>query len=280
MGFWRLTAQRRVELDSGGRMFYFCSGMSGDGVPLHEPVSSAETPEEMRLAHGRMLRRLAEICLKVAEGIGEEVDAARAEGVEPEPAPLSPLMQRLLGNDIGLSLSRIGRTLRLTLALERRMAGEDFTAAEQQKAEAARLRAEAQARREVNFDVNRETKQQAIVIAKAMTEEHLGEARLRETGRESELSQAERDALFRDLDERLWDDSDLEALDDYTVVDLVALMCAELGAPFNRADWADEEDLRGDWLGPDWEPPPRPITNPPNHPNWRPKPPPEAGPAP
>jgi hypothetical protein len=244
--------------------------MPDGGVLLHEPVSDAETPEEMRLAHGRMLRRMAEICLKVAEGIGEEVDAARAEA-EPAPVALSPLMQRLLGNDVSLSLSRIGRTLRLTLALERRMADEDFTASEQAKAEATRLRAEAQARREVNFDLTRETKQHAICIAKAVAEEHLTEARLRETGREGEISQTERDALFRDLDERLWDDSDLDALYDYTVVDLVALMCAELGTPFNRADWTDEDAIFDEWLDPDWKPPVRPITDPPNHPNWRPR---------
>jgi hypothetical protein len=220
--------------------------------------------EAMQDAHARMLRRMAEIVLDVAEAVRGEVMAAQAEpapaaapAAEPE-APAAPVrMSRLAGADVGLTLSRLSRSLRLTLALERRFADEERSFAEQARAqaeaeEAARTRAEAAWRAEL--DEARQTKADAIQIAKAMAVEQLKDKGIAE-------SEIDQESLFSDLNERLADDTDLEALVGYGVRDLVGLLCEHLGAPFNPRDFKDDLALRNEWLD---EVPP----DPPQHPGW------------
>src|SRR6202042_3017361 len=122
----------------------------------------------------------------------------------------------------------------------RRMADADFGRAEQRRAKADKLAADADAERRAALANTRDDKQDAISIAKAMTEAHMIE-HMRKQGVKLTFSQADRENLFSDLNERLYDDSDLEALEGYALADMVAQICPRFGTPFNPADWPDDE---------------------------------------
>lgn len=218
----------------------------GSSIPF-DPACAAGA-EDMRAAHARMLRRMAEIVLEVAEAVRDRVIEGAAAASQAEPAA-----PRAAPAEVGLTLSRLSR------ALERRFADEaaSFAAKEQAKAdEAASAAARSACYRQAALEGAREGKRDAIAIAKAMLLEQMDERG---------LEGLDREALFSDLDERLDDDSDLEALSEYGLIELVSFLCAGLGVAFEPADWnGDEAALRREWLDGEPDPPPKP----PNHPAW------------
>ena len=121
-------------------------------------------------------------------------------------------------------------------------------------AEASAL-AEAERRRRDYWSGVREEKRDAITIAKAMAVEQLHEKGVHEYDAED---------LFSDLNEKLDDDSDLDALEGYSLIDIVSFLCAQIGLPFDPAHWDDDEALRQDWLTGEPDPPPKP----PEHAAW------------
>ena len=74
--------------------------------------------------------------------------------------------------------------------------------------------------------------------------------------------------LFADLNERMEDDSDLDVLSHYSLIEIVGFICAKMEIPFDAALFkGDDEALRKEWLDGEPEPPPKP----PQHPAWVPK---------
>jgi hypothetical protein len=243
-------------------MFFFCSDMA-DGSTLIDTASPSPA-QDMRAVRSRMLLRMAEIVLDVAEMVREEVKEVRAEAVaareagEPVAEAVAPRL-RLAPVDVGLTLSRLSRAMRLTLALEKRFDEEAVVFAEKEKAKAdaaAEDAARAAGREQQFLDGMRENKHEAIAIAKAMAVEQ---------ARERGEAETDHEALFAELNERLEDDSDLEALSDYSMVDLVCLLCAKLGVPFDPATVGhSDQTLRKEWL----DDLPDPPLKPPDHPGW------------
>ncbi len=220
--------------------------MADGSLPPHHHTCATcgASVDDTRAADAAMLQRMAEMILEVGE-------VARGRVVEvPAEHPA-----------VGLTLARLSRSLRLTLALKRRVLDEQASFAETQKAKAAaearELARTAAFQREL-LEGAKENKTEAIAIAKTMAVEDL-----REKG--VDVEGIDQESLFAELNERLDDDSDLEALIDYTLVDLVTLLCTKLGVPFDPASVRHNDDtLRHDWLDDLPEPPPEP----PKHKSW------------
>jgi hypothetical protein len=248
-------------------MLPLCSMADGSLQPRDRTAcaSCGRAPlEAMQDAHARMLRRMAEIVLDVAEAVRGEVMAAQAEpapaaapAAEPE-APAAPVrMSRLAGADVGLTLSRLSRSLRLTLALERRFADAERSFVAEARAQGLAeedAAAQAEAAWREQLDEARQTKQQAIQIVKTMAVEQLTDKGVPE-------AEIDRESLFAELNEKLADDSDLELLVDYGLRDLVGLLCQGMGLPFDWREYKSDLALRNEWLD---ELPPEP----PAHPGW------------
>src|SRR6185312_4460435 len=243
-------------------MFLFCSIMA-DGSPTIIDLVPSAPAEDMRAVRSRMLLRMAEIVLDVAEMVREDVREVRAEAVAArqagEPASEVAVTRcRLAPVDVGLTLGRLSRALRLTLALDKRFEEEAMAVAAKERAKADAVAEEAA--RAADFerrclDEARETKHDAIQIAKTMALENL-----RDRGVDTET--LDQESLFSELNERLDDDSDLEAISYYGLVDLVSLLCAKLDIPFNPATVGhNDKTLAKEWLEDRPEPPPK-------HPGW------------
>jgi hypothetical protein len=178
--------------------------------PLSQVAAAdpAEDRAEDRAArHGRVLEELAEIGLDLARALRRQVTEADT------PAD---------AGQVALAFSRIARAVRLTLALEDRLA-EDH---------AARVREQERARIKLRHDaaVNR-------AVVKKMVEETV-EAETNEGGREAEPLLA---ALSETLDEV--DEEDFVQL---PVDAIVMRICKDLGVTYDPALWDDEDEDEDD----------------------------------
>jgi hypothetical protein len=234
-----------------------------DGSSTLVEPACVSPAQDMRAVRGRMLLRMAEIVLDVAEMVREDVGEVRAETKAAREAgeaavEVAVARCRLAPVDVGLTLGRLARAMRLTLALHERFDAEALVFAAKERAKADAVAAEAARAAEFEqamVDCTREKKHDAIQIAKTMAVETLKE-------RGVDVDSLDREDLFAELDERLDDDSDLEALAHYSLVELVSLLCAKLAIPFDPASVGnDDNTLAKDWLDDQPEPPPK-------HPGW------------
>ena len=179
----------------------------------------------------RMLRRLAEIGMEMAEAMAEEaavrLAAVRAVGakVEAGEAPLSALAAP--GPDVSLAMTRLTRAVRLTLAMEKRLAeAPDPVADARRAAEAERAEREKHER-----------------IRRYFTREgNLGLVRdAVETLIETEAPQDQVERLVQALSERLEDPPDEEDFAELTTGELVARVCADLGLTPDWSLWEEED---------------------------------------
>jgi hypothetical protein len=169
--------------------------------------SARETDEERTDRHLAVLKELTEIGMRVARAV-----EAQATG---EAAPDAPV---IVSTDLGLTLSRIARAVRQTVALEARLV-EDRRAGQAQRA--AKLAQETKVRSWL-----RKAKVQDIV----------------ERAIEAQESGDRAEDLLSDLAERLADPDDEAIFADRPLPELVARICRDLGvAPptglWDDADW-------------------------------------------
>ncbi len=170
------------------------------------PDSARETDEERTDRHLAVLKELTEIGMRVARAV-----EAQATG---EAAPDAP---QIVSTDLGLTLSRIARAVRQTVALEARLA-EDRRAGQAQRA--AKLAQETKVRSWL-----RKAKVQDIV----------------ERAIEAQESGDRAEDLLSDLAERLADPDDEALFADRPLPELVARICRDLGVTPPTVLW-DETD--------------------------------------
>jgi hypothetical protein len=168
-------------------------------------------PAEAAERDARALARLDELA-----AIGMDLARDLRRRAADDDAPLDPA-------EAALAFSRLSRAIRLTIALEQRLA------------EGASARAEAAQRARVLRDgyeramraAGRKDQAQAMV-AQALAAD----------GRDA----AEVEILLEDLTERLDEDDDALWLDDVPVAVMAAGICRDLGVAFDPAVWAGMED--------------------------------------
>ncbi|MCU1500504.1 MAG: hypothetical protein JWM47_4457 [Acidimicrobiales bacterium] len=183
-------------------MFYFCS-MFADDTPV-----TLEPSQERSERHARILQRLVEIGMNLAEA----VDLQRQEdGADP--------------SELAMKFARIAKAVRQTLALEARLADEDRArraAAEyRRKAEQARLTRGA--KQEGFFHKG----QAAMMLEKALVREAPG---------------FDTDEYGEDIGEWLFDDSEAELYADRPVEEIIPEICRLLDVKYakRQIDEADE----------------------------------------
>lgn len=197
----------------------------------------AETPDiDPRTARQlRALEELGEIGLDVARAlrrqaiaVAEATDEPMGEAAVGEAAVDRPAVSRSaaarFGGDLALAFSRVSRAIRQTLALEHRLAeGErlaavEHAAAERRRAFIAGLMAPSPRQAAVRAAVER------VIAAGTLSDPDGGEQR------------AER--LLDDLDEWLDEADGDEDFEARPLAEVVAEICADIGAPFDPAVWA------------------------------------------
>ena len=174
--------------------------------PPCPPDSVRETDEARTDRHLAVLKELTEIGMRVARAV-----EAQATG---EAAPDAPV---IVSTDLGLTLSRIARAVRQTVALEARLA-EDRRAGQAQRA--AKLAQETKVRSWL-----RKAKVQDIV----------------ERAIEAQESGDRAEDLLSDLAERLADPDDEAIFADRPLPELVTRICRDLGVTPPTGLW-DETD--------------------------------------
>ena len=173
---------------------------------LSAPDSARETDEERTDRHLAVLKELTEIGMRVARAV-----EAQATG---EAAPDAPV---IVSTDLGLTLSRIARAVRQTVALEARLA-EDRRAGQAQRA--AKLAQETKVRSWL-----RKAKVQDIV----------------ERAIEAQESGDRAEDLLSDLAERLADPDDEALFADRPLPELVTRICRDLGVTPPTGLWDDAD---------------------------------------
>lgn len=176
-----------------------------------------------------LLAELAAIGMDLARSLRDEVvsrASAQADAGEPGggesglDGPPAEARPRALP-DYALMYSRLSRAIRLTVALEDRLA-EGLT----------RVRAEQVAAREQ-------------AVRRRMDERRGAVSRVVEHTAEAELDDEDAvDALMFDVNERLYDDEDLFELDTRPIGAVAAQLCAELGLSPDWSLWARERWAR------------------------------------
>ena len=181
---------------------------------IAEPDADApEDAEARQERHRRILQELAEIGMQIARAVRDEA-VAQTDGAEPS---------RGLAADPGLTYSRIAKAVRLTLALETRLAdGLEKARVERARSHLAAIR---QAADEHQQDVR----------------DYVAEA-IEADGVEHRMPRPEVERLLDELDERLEAGEYDDMLDNAPTGELVARICQDLGV---EIDW----DL---WDGQDW----------------------------
>ena len=199
------------------------------------PSSSDLTPDPVRAAERlRLLEELADIGMELARELPRQ---ARESGPSNEARPGA--------GEIAMAYSRIARAVRLTLALETRLAE-------------ARVEAAAPVNPwDEPFDFDRGFTAVRVHLQKQAVAKAVEEVIGAEIDPAREAERIER--LRGDLYERLNDHEDDKAFELMPVFDLVERICHDLGAPFDpnlwrHADW--EPGRRRDDAGP---PAPRPY---------------------
>src|SRR5579859_5006011 len=205
------------------------SPASADAAGCPSPGGAAQAADETdaeRMARQlRMLREFDEICMDVARAVRQQVTAPA-----PEDAP-----DLLGGHDVSLVLNRIGRTLRLNMALENKIVEDHRTRDERiaQRLTETAERVDAERR-------GRMTRTKTRV-------RHEVERAIRE---EADPSEAE--TLLRQLEFRLEEERFDEEFADGPAGEYLDHICDLLRIPFNWTRWAnvgcEVEDLEEeDW---------------------------------
>ncbi|WP_225767581.1 hypothetical protein [Inquilinus sp. Marseille-Q2685] len=180
---------------------------------LSEP---ADPHQERAERHGRMLARLGELALGLAEAVqGQAVEAARRP-------PEDDAADRTRG--LGLVFARLSYEVRQTVALEARLA------ADSQKAAVERDTAAAQDRWRRRRNLVRR------ILKEAIEAEEAAEAEACELDVDE---QDRRDDLLHELDRRLQDDT-AEDIGDLPVGEVVARFCRELDIAPDWSRWRAE----------------------------------------
>ena len=189
-----------------------------------DPAIAVEPPEtdaERTARHLAGLKRLTELGLRLAEAL---VAQATGEAVDSEPAP------RVISADPGLAFSRVGRCVRLTMALETRLASQPQSLLGSIEAGCKTL---------VDGIVAQDRVRVAEVKAKVrgvlgfVLETQAREAV--EPAREDDIERLLTEAEDW-LDEAHRDDD----ITDRPLAELVACICRDLGVDFDPSLWADE----------------------------------------
>src|SRR5579859_4911679 len=205
------------------------SPASADAAARPSPGGVAQAADETdaeRMARQlSMLRRLDEICMDMAEAVRRQVM---------EPAPAAEEAPDLLGgHDVSLVLNRIGRTLRLNMALENKIVEDHRTRDERIAQRLAETAGQVAAERR-----GRMTRTKTRV-------RHEVERAIRE---EADPSEAE--TLLRQLEFRLEDETFDEEFADGPAGEYLDHICDLLRIPFNWTRWAnvgcEVEDLDED----------------------------------
>jgi hypothetical protein len=166
----------------------------------HARASEADLAEAAR--DRRMLDRLAEIGMEIAEALGEQVLAQAAAPDAPVPGP-----------DLTLAFTRVARTVRQTLALKPKLAEE------------WRVLEENHRRRDVGFaDRRRKRVEVERSLVKAIAADTRGDA----------------ERLRADLHERLGDADIDDELGKREVGAIIAGICRDLGLDPEPGFWQDE----------------------------------------
>jgi len=195
---------------------------AGEDPALDPTIECAER-------HGRLLKRLLEIAMTLAERVeqealaqevGDEAAASTGPGAGPGAGP---------GVDLSLKLSRISRCIRLTMALEMktcealraRRAGFAIECDQRRKAAAERIWRTEQARLALREQTVRETVREAIAA------EH--------------PDREDRESLEEDMLDLLGDDGDYEDMADRPIGETVARLCEALELTPDWSRWAEED---------------------------------------
>jgi hypothetical protein len=188
-----------------------------DAQPVSEDAA-CEADAAARVARQQgALQELAELGMRIARAICAEAEAPTEPG-------------RKFAGDPALMFSRVSRAVRMTLALETRLA-EESQARRQQHAATATARTQ-----QVLADQHAENATRAL---------HKGVVReLVEAAIESELYETPeaRENLLADLDERLADPVEDAEFRDRPIADWAADICRRLGVTFDPAPWGGGDD--------------------------------------
>ena len=207
--------------------------------PTDQPCAHCDA-SDWRAEHLVMLRELAELNMRLARAVVAQAEEAAERRAEPdaEPAPRAP--------DPSLALSRLGRAVRLTLAMEARVRGEaDGAAQAAAGAEAVRQEKHASddALRASTILGNREWVTEALETAVELAPREVLEGR----------DPPDRESLLEDVLDRIDDLSD-DILFDVPQGVLIERLCAEFGLDPDPDTMADRDEDRL-WRG--WDLPPR-----------------------
>ena len=188
-------------------------------------MDDLETGDELVARQRRLLRRLAEIGMTIAEAMEEEAVARAAAakaasarmvsgeaGGEAMPAP---------GPDLSLSFGRLTRAVRLTLAMDRRLADEQASVCEDRMSQARRARGDEGLRR-----MGRKLAVQAAVRDQI----------------DIEAPESDVERLYEDLIDRI----EAEAAEDEDFLDrptsqVISFICKDMGLTPDWSLWEDEE---------------------------------------
>jgi hypothetical protein len=194
---------------------------------IAEPDADApEDAEARQERHRRILQELAEIGMQIARAVRDEALARAEVAAEGSDADASAPPARGLAADPGLTYSRIAKAVRLTLALETRLAdGLEKARVERARSHLAAIR---QAADEHQQDVR----------------DYVAEA-IEADGVEHRMPRPEVERLLDELDERLEAGEYDDMLDNAPTGELVARICQDLGVEidwdlWNGQDWADD----------------------------------------
>ena len=201
-------------------------------------MSANPSPEpDWRAEHLAMLRELAELNMRLARAVVARAEAATEQPAEPDAAPTPSAA------DPALALSRLGRAVRLTLAMEAKLRTDAQDAAE--------ARATPQPQVDASPLDPAGNRGPHITIKRWLVAEALREAA--EAAEDQETGDApEREDLFGDIIERINGLSD-DVLYDVPKSVLIDRLGAELGLAFETDTDEEARDLKL-WRG--WDLPP------------------------
>jgi hypothetical protein len=183
------------------------------------PLPAEETPESVRADSLRMLAELARIGMAISRSLEELAALDLARGMQAQtawtPPGTGPAQPPKSGNDVGLSLLRVSRAVRLTLAMRLRLVGEPVEAASPKPA-APRAPVDPEAAREAR-------RRRWSTLAKDMVRQGVERAIAAEARGEKAES------LYAELHEKLEAPDELAELDGLGLSQIIVKICNDLG---------------------------------------------------
>jgi len=190
---------------------------AGPSSERMEGCAPSSESSERTERHLRMLQRLAEIGMELAEAVGRQALEQAKAASEPAETPRQP------GPDLGLVFTRLSRSVRQTVALEARIAEEPLTP---RAVSAAAL--DKQAERVALAETDRRHRRKAQV------------GRIVKQAINAELTGIKAYQRERELRERL-EDEDVETdIGDHPIGEIIARICWDLGLDPNWRRWAED----------------------------------------